>query len=199
MQMLQCVIFSASSPRESTCKMLLLKSYFTPRVLLKITFTPIYSCVFLVPRHFYPLKHTRMCILSNNGTQAIQLFPSLLLSTERWRTEKSRLANRCERKPRVENSMKWKCHHSYCYQGMGGKQHSSAPDQTLELIVRLQSFKIWILRAEPGQVAVQSESLLSLEGNKKVKDRHQGHRKKVLSININITLYISAGAMLQIN
>lgn len=68
---------------ESTCKMLLLKSYFTPRVLLKITFTPISSCVFLVPRHFYPLKHIRMCILSNNGTQAIQLFPSLLLSTER--------------------------------------------------------------------------------------------------------------------
>lgn len=61
---------------------------------------------------------------------------------------------------------------------MGGKQHSSAPDQTLELIVRLQSFKILILRAEKGQVAVQSESLLSLEGNKKVKDRHQGHRKK---------------------
>lgn len=68
---------------ESTCKMLLLKSYFTPRVLLKITSTPISSCVFLVPRHFYPLKHIRMCILSNNGTQAIQLFPPLLLSTER--------------------------------------------------------------------------------------------------------------------
>lgn len=47
--------------RESTCKMLLLKPCFTPRVLLKITFTPISSCVFLVPRHFYPLKHTCMC------------------------------------------------------------------------------------------------------------------------------------------
>lgn len=134
----RCKCFSVSFSLPVPCKTFLLKPpSFTPRVLLKIIFTPISSSVFLVPHHFYPPEiHTHA--RSHNGTQAMELFLWLWLSTERWRTETSRLSNRCERKPGAENSMEWKCHHSYCYLGMAEKQRSSAPDQTLELIVRLQ-------------------------------------------------------------